>query len=42
MADAGTGRENTIAIGQVPARERKRKRGAADIGEGEGWCKRSQ
>jgi hypothetical protein len=42
MADAGTGRENTIAMGQVPARERKRKRGAADVGEGEGRRERSQ
>jgi hypothetical protein len=42
MADAGTGRENTIAMGQVLARERKRKRGAADVKEGKGRRKRSQ
>jgi hypothetical protein len=36
MADTGTGHKNTIAIGQVLVQERKRKRGAADVREGEG------
>jgi hypothetical protein len=42
MADPGTGREDTITIERAPAQGRKRKRSAADVGEGEGRCERRQ